>query len=59
MVFDWNKVSRYSPCMKKISTLHIEWMKDADYRKEYDAVAKEFTHLDKAAMKSSQLQKNG
>jgi hypothetical protein len=45
--------------MKKISTLHTEWIKDADYRKEFLALAVEFNHLNKAAMKSSQLQKNG
>jgi transcriptional regulator with XRE-family HTH domain len=28
--------------MKKISTLHSEWMKDASYRKEYDALEEEF-----------------
>jgi transcriptional regulator with XRE-family HTH domain len=28
--------------MKKISTLHNEWMKDATYRKEYDALEEEF-----------------
>ncbi len=28
--------------MKKISTLHNEWMKDAGYRKEYNALEEEF-----------------
>jgi transcriptional regulator with XRE-family HTH domain len=28
--------------MKKISALHTEWMKDAAYRKEYDALEEEF-----------------
>jgi transcriptional regulator with XRE-family HTH domain len=28
--------------MKKISTMHKEWMKDAAYRKEYDALEEEF-----------------
>jgi transcriptional regulator with XRE-family HTH domain len=28
--------------MKKISTLHSEWVKDASYRKEYDALEEEF-----------------
>jgi transcriptional regulator with XRE-family HTH domain len=28
--------------MKKISALHTEWMKDASYRKEYDALEEEF-----------------
>lgn len=28
--------------MKKISALHTEWMKDAGYRKEYDALEEEF-----------------
>jgi transcriptional regulator with XRE-family HTH domain len=28
--------------MKKISTLHSDWMKDANYRKEYDALEEEF-----------------
>ena len=28
--------------MKKISTLHKGWMKDAAYRKEYDALEEEF-----------------
>jgi transcriptional regulator with XRE-family HTH domain len=28
--------------MKKISTLHKEWMKDAGYSKEYDALEEEF-----------------
>jgi hypothetical protein len=45
--------------MKKISTLHTEWMKDADYRKAYDALAEEFAHLAKVTVKSCQLQKNG
>jgi hypothetical protein len=27
--------------MKKISTLHTEWMKDADYRKEYELLEAE------------------
>ena len=31
--------------MKKISTLHTEWMKDAEYRKEYDTLAMEFASL--------------
>lgn len=29
--------------MKKISTLHNEWMKDADYRREYGALEEELT----------------
>ncbi len=29
--------------MKKISTLHKNWMKDEGYRKEYDALETEFT----------------
>jgi transcriptional regulator with XRE-family HTH domain len=28
--------------MKKISTLHTEWMRDTAYRKEYDALEEEF-----------------
>ncbi len=28
--------------MKKLSTLHKAWMKDAAYRKEYDALEEEF-----------------
>jgi hypothetical protein len=29
--------------MKKISALHTEWIKVAAYRKEYDAIEKEFS----------------
>ena len=29
--------------MKKISALHKSWMKEPDYRKEYDALEAEFT----------------
>lgn len=28
--------------MTKMKDLHAEWMKDADYRKEYDALEEEF-----------------
>jgi ribosome-binding protein aMBF1 (putative translation factor) len=28
--------------MKKISTLHAKWLKDAKYRKEFDALEEEF-----------------
>ena len=35
--------------MKKISTLHTEWIKDADYRQEYKALAHEFAALIESA----------
>jgi glutamate synthase domain-containing protein 1 len=31
--------------MKKISTMHKEWMKHANYRKEYLALKEEFAEL--------------
>jgi DNA-binding transcriptional regulator YiaG len=31
-----------SKAMKRISTLHRVWMKDPEYRKEYDALEEEF-----------------
>ena len=31
--------------MKKISTMHKNWMKDKAYRKEYDALEAEFALL--------------
>jgi len=35
--------------MTKISTLHKKWMKDPEYRKEYDALEEEFALIEARA----------
>jgi len=45
--------------MKKISTLHAEWMKDEEYCREYHALAAEFVHWIEVAKKNDLKPKNG
>jgi len=46
--------------MTKISTLHKKWMKDPDYRREYDALEEEFALISaraRAGLSQAQLAK--
>jgi ribosome-binding protein aMBF1 (putative translation factor) len=46
--------------MTRVSTLHRKWMKDAEYRKEYDALEEEFALIAaraRAGLSQAQLAK--